>query len=354
MGHRQDALRWDDDRLYPKEPGRVRRYRALQSWYRENVLDAAYGCTDPRPATRTRPAEGPRPVGSLLAPAPDPSRDQRNFLAPSEFAGEILAYVNDRVPRVQAADGTLEEVRLRRNMLSSMPLCFNVFAPLRKRPDAACELLRDIFGLDAQQLVSVHGIDGIECEWAPSQEYGIGDRTAFDAVVAYTDSDKRVAVLGVETKYTDTFSRTEYGRPGRARESVRCEKYRRHTTQSGWFRDGAADELWRRATNQMWRNTMLAAACESLPGVSYAHVAVLHLYDDPGADKAIAGVREQLRDPSRVLDVPLERLLRNSTPALVDWAEVITRRYTDLTPVVKSTERERRRLQADVKSGSHR
>jgi hypothetical protein len=106
----EHRLRWDDPELYPKEAARVRRYRRLQSRYREHKLDADYGYTDPRAATKTRNAIPSRPVGSLLAPVPHPSRDDRNFLAPSAYAPEILEYVNDRLPRVRDADGTLEEV----------------------------------------------------------------------------------------------------------------------------------------------------------------------------------------------------------------------------------------------------
>jgi len=341
-------LAWDDDALYPKEPARVGRYRALQSWYRQHVLDAGYGYTNPRPATKTRPAVPARPIGSMLDSVEDPEWDARNFLAPSPYAKEILRYVNERVPQVRAADGTLEEARLRRNMLSSMALCFNVFAPMRTRPKPACELLRHLFGLDAQGLLEVHGIGGIECEWAPRGEQGIGDRRAFDAVIAYVDSSARVGILGIETKYTDTFSPTEYAKPGVSSEAARRDAYVRHMAESGWFTNGAADELWHRSTNQMWRNTMLAAACNALPGVSMAHVAVVDLFDDPGADIAITRVREQLHDPSRVIDVPIERILRNAPLAFQDLAQALARRYTDLTPVVKDTEETPRKLQADL------
>jgi hypothetical protein len=289
-------------------------------------------------------------VGSLLAPFPHPSRDDRNFLAPSAYAPEILEYVNDRLPRVRDADGTLEEARLRRNMLSSMPLCFNLCAPLRNRPSDACDLLRRVFGLDAQRLVSVHGIEQIECEWAPPPAHGIGDRTAFDAVVAYADASDRVRILGIETKYTDTFSPTEYAKPGVVKEAGRRTAYQDQMKHAGWFVEDAADRLWPRATNQMWRNTMLAAACETLPGVSQAHVAVVHLFNDPAAEVAISSVQDQLNPEfrDRVLDVPLERILRNAPTSLDDWAAALAERYTDLTPVCKGTEGERARLQANL------
>ncbi|MFN8027710.1 MAG: hypothetical protein U0W40_15515 [Acidimicrobiia bacterium] len=338
-------LPWDDAALYPKEPVRVRRYRRLQSWYRETQLDEAYAVLPGRPATATRPAREAQAVGSLLQPALEPLADTRNFLAPSEFATEILDYVNARVPQVRRAKGTLEEGRLRLNMLSSMPMCFNIFAPLRNRPAATCALLQDLFGLDAQRLVDIHGIGGIECEWAPPRAHGALDGSAFDAVIAYADSYERVGLLGIETKYTDSFSPKQYAQPGIADEADRRRTYIAAMRQSGWFKDGSADVLWQSATNQMWRNTMLAGVCESLPGVATAHVATVRLYDDPGADRAVSAVRQQLIDGSKLIDVPLERLLRNPPPDLVDWAHALQRRYTDLSPVEKATEQNRATLQ---------
>jgi hypothetical protein len=77
---------------------------------------------------------------------------------------------------------------------------------------------------------------------------------------------------------------------------------------SGWFRDGTAD-LTGKATNQLWRNCLLAAAAELAGEYATASVVVVSLADDPGANTAIAGVTAAMTDPNRCRSVPLERIV---------------------------------------------
>src|SRR4029453_14672485 len=99
---------WNDPSLRVASDSRRRaQYRALQSWYRETELHARPG----------RHWSG-RLVGSLL-PA-ELERAGLNFLDE-----EIAGYAEQRAAEVVREGGTLDRNRLRRNMLSSMPLCFN-------------------------------------------------------------------------------------------------------------------------------------------------------------------------------------------------------------------------------------
>ena len=79
-------LAWDDPLLaVASDPPMRRKYRLLQSWYREHVLDADYGFSF---------RKGPRPVGSLLAPEAVADAPDLNFLCDDSF----LRYVDQRVP----------------------------------------------------------------------------------------------------------------------------------------------------------------------------------------------------------------------------------------------------------------
>ena len=111
---------WADQALLiASDPIHKAKYRALQSWYRESVLSAPAGLD----------ARGRRRVGSMLsadAVAADPSL---NFIDDA-----AARYVELRIPDVREQEGALEETRLRHNMLSSQPLCFNIFGSLRGKP----------------------------------------------------------------------------------------------------------------------------------------------------------------------------------------------------------------------------
>jgi hypothetical protein len=296
---------WYDPTLQVRgDPPRRARYRALQSWYRETQLGV--------PPGRHRSGQL---VGSLL---PDEAAAQgRNFLD-----AQIAAHAERRAQEVREERGTLLLDRLRRNLLSSMPLCFNLFGKLADERPAAARVLGRALGLD------VATVDQVLVEHAPrAAKQVLGDRTAFDAFIAYTATDGQAGFLGVETKYTEPFS------PKAHRPS-----YYEANPSYGWagFAPGAGGQLGRAATNQLWRNTLLAAATRHTGGYRHGHAVVVAGDDDPTAWRALAAVRAELADPDRLLlSLPLERLVAHCLlePSLADWATAFRRRYLDLSPV---------------------
>ena len=310
----KDWPRWDAPSLQVKSDStRTARYRLLQSWYRETQLGAAPGLT---PVARKNASTGKRAlVGSMLD-----SQDQRrkpgdNFLDPT-----ITRYVESRIPVVQLEGGSLDPLRLRNNMLSSMPLCFNLFGYLQGLKDdpLVVAALAEAFGLQ------ISTVDEIECEWAP-KDSGLPDRTAFDAVLLYRDRRERRCLLGIETKYTEPFSQTVYERP----EYVKL-------TKGGEFLPMAAEKLQGRATNQLWRNALLALSIVKGGEFAVGQVAVVALRGDKGAEKALKEFREQLLPPKDLIrDQTLEDLIGRfkAIPSTRAWARKFERRYLDLSPV---------------------
>jgi hypothetical protein len=298
--------RWNDDALrIPSDSRRTARYRALQSWYREEVLGVPPGL-DRRG----------RIIASMLPIESVNERPGLNFIT-----SEASAYASERAGEVLRAGGTLDKERLRRNMLSSMPLCFNVFGSLRNHPRLGA-LLSDVFDLE------VASIDRVECEWAPERTAHLNDRTAFDAFVTYRDPAGRRCFLAVETKYTEPFSQKEYD----------SDLYRQVTAGSGYFREGASDHLMGRATNQMWRMTMLAASMLHRDEFEAGAVGVLSLADDRHARTAVEGVRAQVVDEALVKCVSLEELVKAAShhDGLRTWSSDFATRYLDLGPVTTS------------------
>ncbi len=294
-------MNWDDPslRVSSDTPWRAKR-RILQSWWRQAELHA-------EPGTLTGKMQ---PVGSLLTAADVEAQPWLNFLNQEAFDHALL-----RAVEVQAAAGTLDKDRLLRNLLSSMPLCFNVFGALRSN-DAFLWLLQRTWAPEAAEVLDV------QCEWAPQpkQEH-LADNTAFDAAVWFRDTANRSVLLGVEVKYTEPFSAKVYD----------TDRYRHVTDECGWFRPGARDVLRSSGTNQMWRNTMLAAAVELAGQVDRALIGTLSLGGDPGVAKAILPLTEQLTDQTRLRSVTVEDLTAVAAghPELESWVSAFRRRYLD-------------------------
>lgn len=296
-------VRWDDPSMVvASDSARTARYRRLQSWYREVQLGV------------DRPGIGAnrRPVASMLPTDVVAAQPDLNFVVPAAYE-----HAERRIREVRAEGGTLEEDRLRRNLLSSMPLCFNIFGALGGHR-AFLDLLRRLIDPAASR------IDDVVCESAPrpAGRY-LGDRSAFDALVTYDHLTAGRRFLGVETKYTEPFSPTVYPSPTYGQVAEAC----------GWFTDGATAPLLAAPTNQLFRTLLLAAAFERTDAYERGEILLLTLADDVRAQQAVAVVRTHLLDQGRLHHVTYEQLVDVARtvgdPYLAGWADRFALRYLD-------------------------
>lgn len=298
-----ELLYWHVDALFPaNEPARVARYRRLQSWYRERILRARPG--------RFMTYEA---LGNYLHADEVQLRPDLNFLN-----AEAFAHAEERAAQVRLEGGTLEPTRLKQNLLSSMPLCFNLFGALRGEP-AFLDLFRALFDPEATR------ISDVVCEWAPQPpSEHLADRTAFDAIVFY-ETGAGPRFCGIETKYTEPFSAKEY----------ESERYTAVTRTSGWFSDPeqAIVELKGCKSNQLWRNVLLAASVETRGEHGAGSVAVVALEDDSGAAAAMEIVTAAL-EPGKLQFVSIESILNaaDALPALAGWSAAFRQRYVGPLP----------------------
>lgn len=291
----------DGDPLGPQSPSDsafAAQMRLHQSRYRHERLGLPCGTGPQRGSTRR--------YGNMLRPE-DGARGA-NFLSPEIFAvvQERLAQDTDRV----------EPFRLLHNMLSSQPMCFNLFGPLVRDHALASRLVSAMLG-KAVEVVDVR----IEHAPSPSEEY-LADRTSFDAFIAYESAGGR-GFVGIETKLTEPFSRKSYDRP----------EYRRWMRPGGPWRDPRSARAADMAHNQLWRDHLLAVALRDHPGSSFGE-GQLVLVRHPGdgdCGRVVAGYEELLVPGDETfVDWPLDRLLavwEGSAPDEGGWLGAFRERY---------------------------
>ncbi len=289
---------WDAAELQAKSDStRVARYRLHQSWYRQHVLGVGPG---------ERPGRRSSLVGNTLDRDAVRQNPRLNFVNDAAYESALR-----RADEVQLEGGTLEAERLFHNLLSSMPMCFNVFGAIGHVP---------AFGEVVQQVMDpeMMSIDQAVCEITPTP--ALGDRTAFDAMLRGTGAKGNARFIGIETKYTEPFSPKVYDN----------DRYQEVTAGSDWFVDGAGEHLKATATNQLWRGLMLASLTESAEGATGSYV-VVSPADDITAQDAVAQTQRWMTDSSRLRFVSLETLVETAAghgdPALATWAESFGRRY---------------------------
>jgi len=276
--------------------------RMLQGWYRANILKLPQG-------------HGPTKNSKLLLPNMIPS--QSKGFPPYNFLN--TAIYQSAIARLQRKDigGTIEEYRLFHNMLSSQPMAFNLFAPLAQNMKLATQFFRQIYP-DVQQVSEII----IEYAPLPYKEY-LGDRTAFDVFVVYKNNFNQRGFIGIEMKYTEAFSPTEY-------ETAR---YKELTNMASSPFSKGAGELKR--YNQLWRNTMLAYSMLSKPKSEYQHGHILLAYmkEDAHVEEMLPDFKKCLKQPEvwfQALDVrDIINILQNQslTEDEQKWIKEFSLRY---------------------------
>lgn len=283
-----------------------RKARLLASLWREEQ-GLAPGTYHPPPrAGKTQP----RVLGSRLDP--DQARAGKNFLTPT-----ILQQVRKRLAEPETHQ-LIKEDRLWGDLLSSQPLCFNLFGELAADLELATRAARACWPGRVAQVTEVR------FEWSPGRRdlRYLGNRTAFDAVFLHTTPTGGRGFIGIETKYHE-----RPARPGRP-NAERLQRYTQVAERSGVFRPGWREALVQSSLQQVWLDHLLTL---SMLGKWDTGLFVL-VY--PAANAAMAGVASRyatwLLDATTFEHRTLEELvgrLREVTGAA--WVDRFEDRYLD-------------------------
>jgi len=223
----------------PQDPGNEfkHRLRVHQGWWRTAVL-----LEEPGP----HPAKGERRICNTIDITEESRR--KNLLTPEacEAAEDAVG-----VHRSKAGAGITNEPRLWGNLLSSQPLCFNFWAPLKYHDGFADAFLGAIIP-DFWDLIDIH------FEWAPRPKANYtGDNSAFDVMIEYRDGNGERVIWGLECKYTDSLRSKTHS----------TEAYRRifEASRDIFVRD--YEFYIQPSFNQLFRNQLMACAYEQKMGV---------------------------------------------------------------------------------------
>lgn len=114
----------------------------------------------------------------------------------------IRSLVNHELTPENKGDRLIDEIRLRSNLLSSQPLCFNLFGELKLNLEKALQFFNILYDNYFKS------IDTIEFEYNPARRDPrlTGDRSAFDVFVEYTSVADKKGFIGIEVKYSETLN----------------------------------------------------------------------------------------------------------------------------------------------------
>jgi hypothetical protein len=276
--------------------------RWMQARWRATRLGLA-----PGPFAASRPE---RLVASTLAL--DAPHDA-NFLTPE--AAEAA-----RRRLTAGGGGLVKEDRLRRFLLSSQPMCFNLFGHF------SGEQNRNAL-LPWVQTVSPHAkrILRVEIEWAPPPEDHFGGGSAFDAFIEYELYGGSLGFLGVECKYHEDLRKSDVPK-------VR-DVYKLATDESGQWRPGASGRLDIAGQRQFWLNTLLAQSLvRSNCAYGEGRCVVTACSADRSARAAFDAVQVELVKTDELVWQPWETIVA-AIDGHEEWRSLFVERYLDFTPI---------------------
>ena len=191
---------------------------------------------------------GSRPSGSRLA-MPRAREELNNYLNET-----IRGVVREEVIDPIKSKGKLyAKPRIFDDLLSSQPLCFNLFGPLKRDLLLATKVFQTLLpGV-------VDSVTGVEFEWSPGSgdpEY-TGDRSAFDVYVTFSSPDGSKGFIGIEVKYHENLI-------GQA--STHKARYDEIASQMDCFNGSRLDDLKKQPLQQIWRDHLLAGIHKIVDG----------------------------------------------------------------------------------------
>ena len=152
-----------------------------------------------------------------------------NYIEAGEESGAnflaryIFDYAKSRVENKKPYE-TIEADRLFNNLLSSQPMAFNLFCPLRKmlhdNPNAATTALRS--SLPTFPTFPIAKVTDIDLEFIPDNYKELtGDKSAMDAIIRFEDFDGKECFIAIETKYSENLGANEASNKTREIEIIR-------------------------------------------------------------------------------------------------------------------------------------
>lgn len=221
-------------------------------------------------------------------------------------------------------DGALiDEGRLATNLLSSAPVVFNTFGPLKLDLKLATRVFRRLFPGFVQT------VTGILFEHAPDRGNPTytADFTAFDLLVQCRTIGGQRGFIAIEVKYTETLTEPA------ARLRPRYDEL---SASSGCFKAPENPILRTAPLQQFWRQEMLAAAIVQNGLYAVGRFAVVAPQFNNLVQDAVAIFREQIAETAPVAfdAMSLESVVETiGNAGAHDIAAALHDRYCDFTTI---------------------
>ena len=205
--------------------------------------------------------------------------------------------------------------RIFNDLLSSQPLCFNLFAELQRDLPLATDVMKNLTnGL-------VGSVTAIDFEWSPGRgdPSMTGDRSAFDVYVSFSSADDKKGFIGIEVKYHENLI-------GAA--SPHKDRYDQIADQMGCFKESNREDLKDQPLQQIWRDHLLAGIHRIADGFEEGFFVFLHPEKNPHCSSAVADYKRCLTNADTFASWTIESVAGAIKRCTDDpWIDLFINRY---------------------------
>ena len=255
----------------------------------------------------------------------------RGALLPMPDAKEKLpGYLTDTVRRVvrrevedprYSAGKLFGKPRIYNNLLSSQPLCFNLFGELAEDLQLATSVFRRLTNGRVETVTS------IEFEFSPGRgdERYTGDRSAFDVYVRFEGPGRSRGFIAIEVKYHENL---------RDPAAKLRDRYDEIAAEMACFEPGRIPDLKKQPLQQIWRDHLLTGAHRLVDGFDDAFFVFLYPEANTACVDAVESYRGCLTDETTFAAWTLKKVidaLRAETDA--EWVAAFWDRYLNFEKV---------------------
>jgi hypothetical protein len=215
----------------------------------------------------------------------------------------------------KAKDKLYGQPRIFNDLLSSQPLCFNLFGELQKDTRLASRALRRL------TQGRIERVSTIRFEHSPGRgdpKY-TGDRSAFDVFVEYLSPAGEKCFAGIEVKYHEDLA---------DKPAEHDSRYDEIAAGMGCFNPAEFERLKKKPLQQVWRDHLLAGSMLQARDYADGFFAFLYPKDNERCADAVAGYKTCLLNEASFVPWTLETLVdavraEGGGP----WVESLKRRY---------------------------
>lgn len=202
-----------------------------------------------------------------------------------------------------------DEKRLCENLLSSQPLAFNIFLPLKwDSYELVTEVFKELF-----PFLEIQKITDIKLEYVPGDENDndnrliIIDKSCFDVFIEFVNIKNTKSCIGIEAKYTETFSNTDFNKA----IGDKKERYLKAISKYNQQFDKEYSEKYLNPTyNQLFRNQLIVEEVKQKTEYQNCIQIVLFSLEDTKCVDAIKGFKEMVKLENSFSELTIEQLLK--------------------------------------------